>query len=266
MSPLIFIIMEDYKKKYKEALDNFKKIKAANKDNKELVDFIEYKYPELKESEDERIRKEIIQSIQDNMCVIHKDKCIAWLEKQGGQKPAWSEEDEKIIKELSNIIVANSKNNYLGHYYTPDLITKLQSLRHSSKLLNQEWSEEDEQMINDIIEAIDEQYDVSDYQEMVNWLKFIKERVQPWPKREWSKEEKARIDKIIDVLDWAEEKGRISYSDWEDYVCYVKSLRPQSTWKPSDEQMKALEYYMNVLNCNEHKEVLFGLYKQLKSL
>ena len=86
------------------------------------------------------------------------------------------------------------------------------------------------------------------------------------PKREWSKEEKARIDKIIDVLDWAEEKGRISYSDWEDYVCYVKSLRPQSTWKPSDEQMKALEYYMNVLNCNEHKEVLFGLYEQLKSL
>ena len=38
----------DYKEKYEQALDNLMKIKAENKDNKELVDFIENKYPELK--------------------------------------------------------------------------------------------------------------------------------------------------------------------------------------------------------------------------
>ena len=46
------INMEDYKQKYENALENFKKIKAANKDNSELVNFIEYEYPELKESEE----------------------------------------------------------------------------------------------------------------------------------------------------------------------------------------------------------------------
>ena len=45
--------MEDYKKKYEEALENLKRIKTANKDNNELVNFIEYKYPELKESPSE---------------------------------------------------------------------------------------------------------------------------------------------------------------------------------------------------------------------
>ena len=40
----------------------------------------------------------------------------------------------------------------------------------------------------------------------------------------------------------------------------------QNTWKPSEEQMNTLEYYMHTLICNEHKEVLFGLYADLKKL
>lgn len=37
-------------------------------------------------------------------------------------------------------------------------------------------------------------------------------------------------------------------------------------WKPTEEQLKTLEYYMVALNCDEHKEILFGLYDQLKKL
>ena len=55
----------DYKKKYEQALENLKRIKTANEDNKELVNFIEYEYPELKKSEDERIRKAIIKMVSD---------------------------------------------------------------------------------------------------------------------------------------------------------------------------------------------------------
>ena len=51
-----------------------------------LTDWVTTKFPELAESDDEKIRKEIIQSIKNNMCVIHKDKCLTWLEKQGEQK------------------------------------------------------------------------------------------------------------------------------------------------------------------------------------
>lgn len=39
-----------------------------------------------------------------------------------------------------------------------------------------------------------------------------------------------------------------------------------TAWRPSDEQIKTLEYYMHSLICTKHKEVLFGLYEQLKKL
>jgi hypothetical protein len=49
-------------------------------------------------------------------------------------KPAeWSEEDEKFIKDLCNLLAAIAKNNYVGGYYAPDLISKIQSLRPSFK-------------------------------------------------------------------------------------------------------------------------------------
>lgn len=89
--------MENYKEKYEQALENIKKIKATNKDNKKLVDFIEYKYPELKESEDERIRKWIYNLVSNQKKIAENflskenvtvtEKALAWLEKQGEKKP-----------------------------------------------------------------------------------------------------------------------------------------------------------------------------------
>lgn len=54
--------------------------------------------------------------------------------------------------------------------------------------------------------------------------------------------------------------SRKEFSDW------LESLRPQSTWKPTEKQMETLEYYMHTLLATEHKEVLFGLYNDLKQL
>ena len=47
---------------------------------------------------------------------------------------------------------------------------------------------------------------------------------------------------------------------------WFESLKERYTWKPSEEQMNTLEYYMHTLICKEHKEVLFGLYADLKKL
>ena len=96
------------------------------------------------------------------------------------------------------------------------------------------------------------------------WDSEKKELKKIEQKPAWSEEEKARIDKIIDVLDWAEEKGHIHYSDWEDYVCYVKTLRPQNTWKPSDEQMETIYKYSEQNNYDG--SVLTSLYRDLKKL
>lgn len=78
----------NYEQKYKEVLERAQKeLQTCGSADCDAAKQIFRFFPELKESEDEKIRKEIIQSIKDNMCVIHKDKCLVWLEKQGEQKP-----------------------------------------------------------------------------------------------------------------------------------------------------------------------------------
>ena len=75
--------MEDYKKKYKEALE-----RAREQYNKRthLYD-IESIFSELQESEDERIRLEIRNFIWEYPDKLpERDKWIAWFEKQKGDK------------------------------------------------------------------------------------------------------------------------------------------------------------------------------------
>lgn len=81
--------------------------KSKIKNNKDHVlyenDVIEI-FPELKESEDEKIRKDLIQWIDEFPDTIwrghYKKDVLAWLENQGEQKPTWSEEDEKMVKDI----------------------------------------------------------------------------------------------------------------------------------------------------------------------
>jgi len=66
-------------------------------------------FPELKESEDERIRGAIMHFISHTPTVpkgiISKEQMLAWLEKQGQQKPVeWSEEDEQYLLVCKNAL------------------------------------------------------------------------------------------------------------------------------------------------------------------
>lgn len=124
----------NYKEKYHTAIENIKKIKNANKNNKELVDFIEYKYPELIESKDERIRRALIRDIGIAMPVEAAQKYIAWLEKQGGQNPADKVEpkfkvgDWIVIDNPCKIISIDNYGNYLVRYWDFDTTDKLHTL------------------------------------------------------------------------------------------------------------------------------------------
>lgn len=115
---------------------------------------------EPKESEDERIRKHIIDIIRENAGLksIPCDVEIAWLEKKKEQKPEerfkearekyqveWSEEDKKTIRDAINRI------ERLDHYWNrptdEKLIERLKSLRPS-------WKPSDHQM--NILKAVKE--------------------------------------------------------------------------------------------------------------
>ena len=92
-------------------------------------------FPELEESEDERIKKAIkygLDYVFTNNTTVYettKEQCLAWLEKQG-EKPTWSEEDETYIDHIINAV----KNNYTDdkgkeNPFRGPLLTWLKSLK-----------------------------------------------------------------------------------------------------------------------------------------
>lgn len=116
------IIMDSYEQKYKEALERAKAMikVAANQD--EAIGFANTIFPELKESEDEKIRKALI-----NVFATHKDyemffgvsvaDILAWLEKQGKKNSVTTEEEEKVREQvvyaINKLNVPESEKNKL---------------------------------------------------------------------------------------------------------------------------------------------------------
>ncbi len=102
----------DYEKKYKEALQRAKHALDCDKNGLVNTDkpLIMSMFPELKESEDERIRKTLIENFKwfcgdfpettkwgmdENHNLLVAD-ILAWLEKQGDEKSADKKELKKI--------------------------------------------------------------------------------------------------------------------------------------------------------------------------
>lgn len=111
------IVLEDF-----NGGEGFYKVNLAylNKEQViEIEELVKKWNPKLKENEDERIRKECISIIDawDKSCRLQGDycevapKCIAWLEKQGEQTTAWSEQDELNFNQA---IYVCHQHGYLG--------------------------------------------------------------------------------------------------------------------------------------------------------
>ena len=100
----------DYEKKYKEALERMK-IWVSEDTPDEFFDTHEvhtFVFPEIAESGDEKIRKALCAFVNDSNgdslwidYDVHKEDALAYLEKQGEQKPVeWSEEDKSMALTL----------------------------------------------------------------------------------------------------------------------------------------------------------------------
>lgn len=103
----------DYEKKYKEALERAKYYREGIPDRKleNGENILDYIFPELKESEDERIRREMIEIIKNeahefpsSVIANKSNSWIAWLEKQGEQK------------EKEYITITQKILDYIGKY------------------------------------------------------------------------------------------------------------------------------------------------------
>ena len=92
-----------------------------------------------------------------------------------------------------------------------------------------------------------------------DWLEKLKEQK---PAR-WSEEDN-RIRKNLMALFYdLRLSKRISYEVFDKYYPWLRSLNPQSRWKPSEEQMEALKYVLGDGGVFD-REALKSLYEDLK--
>ena len=151
---------------------------------------------------------------------------------------------------------------------------KLCLIQHTS------WSEEDESMLTRCIGILGKCYMgelPTKVEEELNWLKYLSDRVQLQPKQEWSEEDVKMIENIIDTINMSIEdcdvddistKARFSLEKERDWLKNkLKSLRPQSHWKPTDNQMDALNDYANsICSYPDRQDDLRSLFNDLKKL
>ena len=161
----------NYEKKYKEALEKARQFseRPLEKDSSSIVEYI---FPELTESEDERIRNYLLKLADrcpedsiDFMGEVKKGDIIAWLEKQGEKKS--SDEVLKIRQE----VYQSGYNDGYKHGIEDGKQGEQKS--HA-------WSKEDERAIGIINLALEHPYNMEgkwDRKFALDWLKSLKQRI-----------------------------------------------------------------------------------------
>ena len=77
-------------------------------------------------------------------------------------------------------------------------------------------------------------------EDVIDCLKSFKDRVQSQQKQEWSEEDSIRLQRIIDFLCYNRKGDTDTIYQQEQDIDWLKSLRPQNNWKPSDRQMDSI--------------------------
>ena len=188
----------DYEKAYKEALNRAKHALDCHNQGMVSTDvsLITSMFPELKESEDEKIRKGLIKGLSAMRDIHHHqtfsddainiNEALAWLEKQGESKPFDYESANIQQKDFAPINVTDEGI--------------VEAIKNTSVLdmieQKQEWSIE-ESYINNAIAACRSLY--GEYSETAHWLESLKERLQP--KQAWSEEDEEMFDFCCNYLD-----------------------------------------------------------------
>ena len=113
----------------------------------------------------------------------------------------------------------------------------------------QEWSEEDREMLNSVLLYFNAPFhDMTDGElKAFNWLKSLPERFILQPKQEWSEKDERKYQCIRSILltDVDKKVGSWKYSEileWYEKRGIGRYTNSQPHWKPSEEQIGALNY------------------------
>lgn len=225
----------DYEKKYKEALKRAEKaLEVLGTDKCEGARQIFSLFLELKESEDERIRKGLVKAVSGTFegtklfdTDVTREEALAWLEKQEGC--------EYIKKDwLEHIKQSWYKEGFIDGKYTP-----------------KEWTINDATTLNELIDFLENgtvklQHDLTLY---ANWLKtqfspiekqgeqkpsdedmkeslrteYEKDRADAFAEmqKEWSEDDEKRLQSCINILKAKSLMGKVDTVN----TMWLKSLK-----------------------------------------
>ena len=225
--------MMNYKEKYEIALERARALHDEAIAKGYALDYVkdyEAIFPELAESEDERIRKALVCHLKADVDFVSsgvtKAECLAYLEKQKEQKPAeWSEEDEKILEQVIDVVYDYCPDPVAKYKLKDWLTQRLKNLRPHPK---QEWTEEDEKIIERLITRL-------------NWITYNTRTDGTSPNITF-----------FDEIAWLKDR--------------LNPLRSQPKWKPSKEQMEVLNEAVETFAGYNDYPAIKSLYEDLQKL
>lgn len=219
---------------------------------KECLAYLEKQKPAEWSEEDRKMLDSIINVLEvmpsANFIPIKRETMIPWLESLSERfslqpKQELSEEDERMRQtaiEACKTIAEKYELSGDRFYKCKDWLEyRFKSLPPQSK---QAWSEEDERIRKEIVKFIKDNtltYTHSGCEIQKRWIDYLenqKEQKEQKP-TEWSEEDKHCIHQLILFCEncMQQDSEAIRCSTW------LKSLRPQPHWKPSEEQIKVLD-------------------------
>lgn len=209
----------------------------------------------------------------DNYVKINKEAKDGYWETSRAVIPATKEQRDKFEKAMSDVGYAfdfdkkGLKIDFSKHLkYNPDAPSIFKE--------NPTWNEEDEKMIWAIpliIKSYPNQEVFYGYskEKLISWIKSLKDRVLPQSRQDWSEEDDRIYYNLLADLRIRQDGSTNALEAYcNEQIKWLKSLKERHTWKPSDEQVDALNWALSLAkNCGEDCAFdLRTLQEQLKKL
>ena len=244
---------------------------------------------------------------KDPYCPATKEQCDLLFQKMKETGYEWDAE-KKELRTIENKSLSTEETELNSLAFLTEL--GYTCIPPTKKEKSAEWSEEDEKILRLSLENLTELKnrfgkEYGKVGDCMEWLKSIKDRVQPQPKQEWSEEDEemfCSLKKLLNeascysctegsdkILNWLkslkpnhwklsevkkETKNKCPYYS-EGYGCETSPLKQCDTcpdyklynhWKPSEEQMRVLQTAIRDYGICHEKCVLESLYNDILKL
>lgn len=271
--------IEEKAKAYDEALEDMRVIYPNLKGDAKLA--VEHAFPQLRESEDERIRKILIDAFEkknnsfiDELvdCRLTKADILAWFEKQKEQKPTsfnepYNPDEYEVVMEGNATSLKRKEQKQDVHqinmtiHLGPNIpscpnpvIAEVKELESNDKYIKRNSKE----LGSLLTQYYDEGF----------WKGRKAERESQKP-AEWSEEDETRRTNVIILLQTPILRKVYQQSEIDKAVEWLRNLRPQPHWKPSEEQIRALRRTLLLANFGlekDRRDTMSSLYNDLLKL